>query len=143
MSEAQENSKPIVLIVDDDTDASRAVVRLLQKYDYELLTAGGGIEALDVLAKQPVDILVLDVMMPDMTGLEVCEKLRHQPRFADLPIILLTGLDDFETRHAGMKLGVSEFLCKPFPHQELVSRIDAQLRVRKLAKELDAAQSQL
>ncbi len=143
MSETQDNGKPVVLIVDDDTDASRAVVRLLQKYNYELLTAAGGVEALDILAKQDVDILVLDVMMPDMTGLEVCEKLRQQQRFADLPIILLTGLDDFETRHAGMKLGVSEFLCKPFPHQELVSRIDAQLRVRKLSKEIESAQSQL
>jgi DNA-binding response OmpR family regulator len=134
---------PVVLIVDDDTDASRAVVRLLQRHQYQLITAASGVEALDILAKRTVDVLVLDVMMPGMTGLDVCERLRSMRRFADLPVILLTGCDDFETRRAGMRLGVSEFLCKPFPHHDLIDRIEAQLRVRNLSKALDSVDGTL
>ena len=100
-------------------------------------------DRLDPLGEQPVDVLVLDVMMPEMTGLEVCHILRADARFTDLPVILLTGCDDVETRAAGMKLGVSEFLCKPFAHHELIERINNQLEVRRISRELDSIAEQL
>jgi len=86
---------------------------------------------------------VLDVMMPDMNGLEVCRELRQDGRFSDLPVILLTGCDDFETRAAGMKLGVSEFLCKPFAHHELIARISNQIEVRRILRQMDTLAEQL
>jgi DNA-binding response OmpR family regulator len=136
-------TKPVLLVVDDDELAAKAVVRVLQKRGYEVLCAHSGIAALKLLAERPVDVLVLDVMMPGMTGLEVCRELRQSPRLAELPVILLTGCDDFETRAAGMKLGVSEFLCKPFAHHELLARIRAQLDARRIGRELDSVVNRL
>jgi len=136
------DNKPVVLVVDDDELASKAVVQLLARRGFTMLTANGGRAALKVLGERPVDVLVLDVMMPEMTGLEVCRTLRSDGRFADLPVILLTGCDDIETRAAGMKLGVSEFLCKPFAHHELIARINNQLEVRRISRELDSIAEQ-
>jgi DNA-binding response OmpR family regulator len=108
-----------------------------------MLSAISGREGLEVLARNHVDVLVLDVLMPEMSGLEVCHSLRADGRFNDLPVILLTGCDDIETRAAGMKLGVSEFLCKPFAHHELIERINNQLDVRRISADLDTLADQL
>jgi DNA-binding response OmpR family regulator len=137
------DKKPVLLVVDDDELAAKAVVRVLEKRGFAVLVAHGGREALRVLAANNVDVLVLDVMMPEMNGLEVCRELRQDSRFSDLPVILLTGCDDFETRAAGMKLGVSEFLCKPFAHHELIARINNQLEVRRMCRQLDHLVEQL
>jgi len=135
--------RPIVLVVDDDELASKAVVQLLTRRGFTMLTALNGREGLRMLGETRVDVLVLDVMMPEMTGLEVCHVLRSDARFAELPVILLTGCDDVETRAAGMKLGVSEFLCKPFAHHELIARINNQLEVRRISRQLDTIAEQL
>ena len=135
--------KPVVLVVDDDELAAKAVSRVIERQGYTVLTAYSGRKGLEVLAKNAVDVIVLDVMMPEMTGLEVCRELRQDGRFSDLPVILLTGCDDFETRAAGMKLGVSEFLCKPFAHHELIARINNQVEVRRILRQLDTLAQQL
>lgn len=141
--ESTEQKSPIVLVVDDDELAIKAVVQLLARRGFEMLSATSGRAALDILAKKPVDVLVLDVLMPEMTGLDVCRTLRSDGRFSELPIILLTGCDDVETRAAGMKLGVSDFLCKPFAHHELITKIQNQLNVRRISADLDSLADQL
>ncbi len=141
--ETVETEKPVVLVVDDDELAAKAVVKLLGRRGFTMLTASTGREALAVLGSRHVDVLVLDVMMPEMTGLEVCRVLRSEAALAELPVILLTGCDDFDTRAAAMKLGVSEFLCKPFAHHELIERINNQLEARKIARELDTIAGRL
>jgi len=132
------------MVVDDDLLATKAVVMLLQRHGYEMVSASSGAECLKMLADgaQP-DVLVLDVKMPEMSGLDVCRTVKSDGRFRDMPIILLTGCDDLETRAAGMKLGVSEFLCKPFAHHELLARIDAQLDARRIGRELDTVAGRL
>ena len=137
-------TKPLVMVVDDDLLATKAVVMLLQRHGYEMVSASSGAECLKMLADgaQP-DVLVLDVKMPEMSGLDVCRTVKSDGRFRDMPIILLTGCDDLETRAAGMKLGVSEFLCKPFAHHELLARIDAQLDARRIGRELDTVAGRL
>ena len=136
--------KPLVMVVDDDLLATKAVVMLLQRHGYEMVSASSGPECLKMLAEgaQP-DVLVLDVKMPEMSGLDVCRTVKSDGRFRDMPIILLTGCDDLETRAAGMKLGVSEFLCKPFAHHELLARIGAQLDARRIGRELDTIAGRL
>jgi DNA-binding response OmpR family regulator len=136
--------KPLVMVVDDDILATKAVVMLLQRHGYEMVSASSGPECLRMLADgaQP-DVLVLDVKMPEMSGLDVCRTIKSDGRFRDMPIILLTGCDDLETRAAGMKLGVSEFLCKPFAHHELLARIGAQLDARRIGRELDTIAGRL
>jgi DNA-binding response OmpR family regulator len=143
MQTGSEKKKPIVLVVDDDDLATKAVLRVIEKQGYTVLTASGGRQALELLGKHAVDVLVLDVLMPEMNGLEVCRELRKDSRHSDLPVILLTGCDDFETRAAGMKLGVSEFLCKPFAHHELIARINNQLEVRRILRQMDNLAEQL
>jgi len=138
------NEQSIVMVVDDDELATKAVVQLLSKHGYDMRSASSGAECLQKLAEGMIpDVLVLDVMMPEINGLEVCRTLRSDGRFADVPVILLTGCDDFETRAAGMKLGVSEFLCKPFAHHELIERIENQLNARRIARDLDTIAGQL
>src|SRR5262245_9198351 len=126
-----------VLVVDDDKHAVEILYRLLEKEGFEVLRAQSGREALDVVGSNRVDVILLDVMMPEMDGFQVCEALRGAERTRDIPVILLTAKDDMETRVLGMKLGVSEFLTKPINKRELFARIRAQLHQRTLEHGID------
>nr|UXE44080.1 alkaline phosphatase synthesis transcriptional regulatory protein PhoP [uncultured bacterium] len=121
-----------VLVVDDDKHAVEILYRLLEREGFEVLRAQSGKEALATVATADVDVILLDVMMPEMDGFQVCEALRAADRTRDIPVILLTAKDDMETRVLGMKLGVSEFLTKPINKRELFARIRAQLHQRGL-----------
>lgn len=128
--------KSRVLIVDDDPNALEILSRLLSREDYECRTVDSGQGCLDILARESFDVIVLDVMMPNMDGLQVCEKLRANQTTRAIPVILLTAKDDMETRSRGMALGVSEFLTKPLNKQELFTRIRAQLHSRELDRRM-------
>ena len=126
-----------VLVVDDDKHAIEILYRLLQREGFEVLRAQSGKEALAVVAAQDVDVILLDVMMPEMDGFEVCTALRHEERTRDIPVLLLTAKDDTETRVLGMKLGVSEFLTKPINKRDLFTRVRAQIHQRTLEHGID------
>ena len=126
-----------VLVVDDDKHAIEILYRLLQREGFEVLRAQSGKEALAVVAAQDVDVILLDVMMPEMDGFEVCTALRHEERTRDIPVLLLTAKDDTETRVLGMKLGVSEFLTKPINKRDLFARVRAQIHQRTLEHGID------
>ena len=126
-----------VLVVDDDRNAVDILDRLLKKEGFDVVRAQSGAEALELATKSQIDVILLDVMMPQMSGFEVCEKLRNDTRTRDIPVILLTAKDDMETRVVGMKLGVSEFLTKPINKRELFTRIRAQIHQRTLDHGLD------
>jgi len=126
-----------VLVVDDDEHAVEILYRLLEREGFEVLRARSGKEALAVVAEQDVDVILLDVMMPEMDGFAVCGALRRDERTRDIPVLLLTAKDDMETRVLGMKLGVSEFLTKPINKRELFARVRAQIHQRKLEHGID------
>lgn len=119
-----------VLVVDDDRNAVDILNRLLSKEGFVVQCAHGGREALAAVAAHPIDVILLDVMMPDMDGFQVCEALRKEERTREIPVILLTAKDDMETRVVGMRLGVSEFLTKPINKTELFTRLRAQMHQR-------------
>jgi DNA-binding response OmpR family regulator len=121
-----------VLVVDDDRNAVDILNRLLTKEGFVVQCAHGGREALAQVAAHPIDVILLDVMMPDMDGFQVCEALRQDERTRGIPIILLTAKDDMETRVVGMRLGVSEFLTKPINKTELFARLRAQMHQRTI-----------
>lgn len=121
-----------VLVVDDDRNAVDILNRLLTKEGFTVLCANGGREALALAAAHTVDVILLDVMMPEMDGFQVCEALRQSDRTRAIPIILLTAKDDMETRVVGMRLGVSEFLTKPINKVELFARVRAQIHQRTI-----------
>ena len=127
-------------VVDDEPVVRGEVVAYLEREGFHVEEAATGNEALNRINDSRPDLVVLDVMLPELDGFSVLTELS---RGGDVPVILLTGCDDVETRAAGMKLGVSEFLCKPFAHHELIERINNQLEVRRISRELDTIAEQL
>jgi PleD family two-component response regulator len=134
---ALEKSSGRILVVDDDRDAREILKRLLGTQGYECVTAADGPQCMEILKTERVDVILLDVMMPGMDGLEVCEKLRADEHLRSIPVILLTAKDDFTTRASGMELGVSEYLTKPINKHELFTRVRTQLHSRALDRELE------
>jgi DNA-binding response OmpR family regulator len=133
-----DNTKGRILIVDDDIHAVEILTLMLGREGYDCASATSGAAALDVLHNRPMDVILLDVMMPEMDGLQVCERLREDAALREIPVILLTAKDDMETRARGMILGVSEYLTKPINKRELFVRIEAQLHAREIARKLSA-----
>jgi DNA-binding response OmpR family regulator len=115
-----------VLIVDDDPGVLAALQRGLRLGGFEVSTVGGGLAALDAIAEDPPDAVVLDVSMPDLDGVAVCERVRRAG--LDLPICILSALDDVADRVAGLRAGADDYLVKPFALEELRLRLLALLR---------------
>lgn len=125
-----------ILIVDDDPHTLEILSRWLAREGYQTIRADSGVTCLDRLRQERIDVIVLDVMMPEMDGLQVCERLRASAEWRGIPVILLTAKDDIETRARGMTLGVSEYLTKPVNKHELLTRLKAQVRSRELVRRL-------
>ncbi|MDH6118275.1 DNA-binding response OmpR family regulator [Kitasatospora sp. GAS204A] len=117
-----------VLVVDDDDTIRRSLERGLRLSGFAVRSAGGGRAALELIAAEPPDVLVLDVSMPDLTGTEVCRILREQG--TDTPVLMLSALDELADRVAGLQAGADDYLVKPFALEELVLRLRALLRRR-------------
>ncbi|MGF1428097.1 response regulator transcription factor [Kitasatospora sp. LaBMicrA B282] len=117
-----------VLVVDDDDTIRRSLERGLRLSGFAVRSAGGGRAALEQLAAEPPDVLVLDVSMPDLPGTEVCRLLREQG--SDTPVLMLSALDELADRVAGLQAGADDYLVKPFALEELVLRLRALLRRR-------------
>ena len=132
---------PTLLVVDDDPDSREVAARLLEREGYRACRAGGGEECLRIVASEPVDLILLDVMMPGMDGFEVCTALRAAGK--RIPVILLTAKDDIDTRLEGMHQGVSEFLTKPINRHELFARVRAQLHILELNRQLETVERNL
>jgi DNA-binding response OmpR family regulator len=128
--------KARIMIVDDDPHTLEILRRWLHREGYVTVSAEDGPTCLKSLESDPVEVIVLDVMMPGMDGLEVCQRLRANESWREIPIILLTAKDDMETRSQGMVLGVSEYLTKPVNKQELFARLAAQVHARELARRM-------
>jgi DNA-binding response OmpR family regulator len=117
-----------VLVVDDDAAIRRSLGRALRLRGFAVTEADGGAAALDLLERTPPDILVLDISMPDVDGIEVCRTLRDGG--SDLPVLVLSALDEVADRVAGLQAGADDYLVKPFALEELVLRLHALLRRR-------------
>jgi DNA-binding response OmpR family regulator len=129
--------KPTALVVDDNKGLLEFLVLLLSKNGLHAIGASSGQECLEIARSRVVDIVILDVMMPIMDGLRVCQELKKI--CPSTPVILLTARDDMATRSAAMDLGVSEFVAKPVNNRDLLNRIQTQLRTHQWQKETDQA----
>lgn len=112
-----------VLVVDDDTLTLEILGTILDLEDFAVRTAGDGESALAAIGEEIPDVLVLDVMMPGLSGFEVCTHLRAQPATQDLPIVLLTARDSDEDRRLGHECGADAYLTKPFSPLKLIETI--------------------
>jgi DNA-binding response OmpR family regulator len=116
-----------VLLIDDEKRMLDLVALYLQPHNYHCIKALGPYEGLDLLEREPFDIVLLDVMMPEMDGWEVCRKIRN---FSDVPIIMLTAREQQQDIIKGLKIGADDYVTKPFNEEELLARMEALLRRR-------------
>jgi two-component system cell cycle response regulator len=123
-----------ILIADDEPSGRHLLEALLQGRGYELAIATDGIEALALVQKLKPDLLLLDVMMPGMDGFEVCSHIRADATLEELPIVLLTTLDDRESRLSGLEAGADDFLTKPYDAVELLARVRTITRINRYAR---------
>ena len=120
-----------VLVADDDNDIRELVAFKLTQAGYEVVTAADGVSALETARTTPLDLAVLDLMMPGLSGLDVCAQLRREEATATLPVIMLTAKAQEQDVATGFAAGADDYVVKPFSPRELLSRVQAVLaRVR-------------
>jgi DNA-binding response OmpR family regulator len=123
-----------IVIAEDDRDIADLIAHYLQKAGWSPHVSPTGDEALVYIRKQPVDLVILDVMLPGLSGLEVCRALRADPATAALPIIMVTARAEETDRIIGLEIGADDYISKPFSPNELVARIRALMRRSKRAE---------
>jgi adenylate cyclase len=133
----------LVLVVDDQPANVKLLQQVLTMTGYDVITASTGPEALVKTARDRPDIILLDVVMPTMSGYEVCRAIRADPATALLPIVMVTALDPLEERVKGIEAGADDFLPKPINQAELLARVRSLLRIRELHKQVEAQARQL
>jgi class 3 adenylate cyclase len=124
-----------ILVVDDTPQNVKLLGDLLKAKGYEVTTAASGEQALESIARQPPDLVLLDIMMPGISGYEVCRKIRENPATALLPVVLATSLDPNQERVKGIEAGADDFLAKPVNQAELFARVKSLLRIKGLQDE--------
>ncbi len=126
-----------LLIVDDNQQNVELLQAYLEPLGCTIKTAADGLEALEAVDRQHPDLILLDVMMPRMSGFEVCKKLKTDPATRAIPIIMVTALNELGDIERGVESGTDDFLSKPVKKLELITRVKSLLRVRHLKRELD------
>jgi two-component system alkaline phosphatase synthesis response regulator PhoP len=117
-----------VLVVEDDKDIAALIVRYLTKAGYAAETLDAGTHVLPRVRQDPPELLILDLMLPGVSGLQICSALRAEPTTAAMPIIMLTARGEEADRILGLELGADDYLTKPFSPNELIARVRALLR---------------
>ena len=137
------NSPAKILVVDDTPRNVKLLADLLTAKGYGVATATTGREALDKLGLEVLDLVLLDVVMPEMSGYEVCLAIRANPATAVLPVVMVTALDPAVERVKGIEAGADDFLSKPINQAELLARVKSLLRIKELQDTVQAQASQL
>lgn len=127
-----------ILIVDDVLPNRKLLQAKLEREYFDVLSAASGAEALEIIGREQPDIVLLDVMMPEMDGLEVCRRIKRNPDTAYLPVVLVTALDQPEDRVAGLQAGADDFLTKPLDDVSLYARVRSLVRLKMTVDELRA-----
>jgi adenylate cyclase len=130
------NDQARILVVDDTAHNVKLLADILGARGYAVSTASSGKEALEKVAAEPPDIVLLDVVMPEMSGYEVCRAIRNTPQTARLPVVMVTALDPGQERIKGIEAGADDFLTKPINQPELLARVRSLLRIKELWDEL-------
>jgi two-component sensor histidine kinase/ActR/RegA family two-component response regulator len=124
------NKHPAVMIIDDNPDNLNLLSAILKECGYHIRPAPSGKRALEAVKSEPPDIILLDVMMPDMDGFEVCRTLKSGRKTKDIPIIFLTALDNWQDEGRGLMLGAVDYITKPFNNEIVKARVNTQLQLK-------------
>ena len=130
-----------VLIVDDYEANITALRKLLEGQGYEVLTATNGRDALDLVHREHPDLVLLDVVMPDVSGLDVCASLKNVAETCLTPVVLVSALQERATRIEGLEAGADDFLSKPVDPQELYARVRSLIKLKRLTDDLESAET--
>ena len=130
-----------VLIVEDDLQNARLLKRIVNADGFDAAVVHDGVAALAAIAADPPDVVLLDWMLPGVTGIEICRQLKSDRSTRLIPVIILTGLDARETRLEGIRAGADDFLTKPFDRGELQARVRSLARLKLYTDELDSAET--
>ena len=131
---------PVVLVVDDGAANRELLSMYLGSIDCEVRLAADGFTALEMIEKDPPDLVLLDVRMPRMDGYEVCRRIKAMPRGKLLPVVMITGLSQTRHRVAALEAGADDFMTKPVEGTELTARVRSALRLKELYNTLDSAE---
>jgi class 3 adenylate cyclase/CheY-like chemotaxis protein len=137
------NNPPRILVVDDVAQNVKLLVDLLTVKGYCVEAACDGRAALECIAREPPDLVLLDIVMPEIDGYEVCRRIRANPATAMLPVVMLTALDPACERIKGLDAGADDFLTKPFSQPELLARVRSLLRIKELYDKVECQSQEL
>ena len=133
----EQKKTPTVLVVDDDEPSLELLQAYLEDVDCKTVSAHDGPDALEIIAKEPPDLILLDVMMPKMSGFEVCKRIKKDPKTSDIPVIMVTALNEFGDIERGIDSGTDDFISKPVNKLELVTRVKTMLKLKHLSDKLE------
>jgi PAS domain S-box-containing protein len=144
MDNAQtKKAKGNLLVVDDDLFLRQAMDAFLTREGYEVRCAPNGQTALLFAGKDPPDLILLDIRLPDMDGFQVCRRLKGDPQTSNIPVIFISGLDDVSDKVKGFEAGGVDYITKSFQRGELLARVETHLALRRLQKQIEAQNAQL
>lgn len=133
----QKKTKATILVVDDNVQNLELLQAYLEDVDCRTIPARDGVEALETVAAKPVDLVLLDIMMPRMSGFEVCRRLKGDPKTADIPVIMVTALNEFGDIERAIGSGTDDFISKPVNKLELLTRVRTMLKLKGLTDQLE------
>jgi two-component system alkaline phosphatase synthesis response regulator PhoP len=133
----KQDTTPVVLVVDDNQQNRELLQAYLEDVDCRAVPAHDGPDALEIVAKNPPDLILLDVMMPKMSGFEVCKRIKNDPKTSDIPVIMVTALNEFGDIERGIDSGTDDFLSKPVNKLELLTRVKTMLKLKHLTDKLE------
>jgi two-component system alkaline phosphatase synthesis response regulator PhoP len=133
----EQEKTPVVLVVDDNQQNLELLQAYLEDIDCETVPAHDGPEALEIISDSPPDLILLDVMMPKMSGFEVCKRIKNDPKTSDIPVIMVTALNEFGDIERGIDSGTDDFLSKPVNKLELVTRVKTMLKLKHITDKLE------
>lgn len=133
----------LILIVDDNAENLKVLSRILRSEGYQIAVANNGPKALEVSRKKDIDLILLDIMMPELNGFEVCKRLKAKPRTKDIPVIFISALKDTKKKVKGFKVGGRDYITKPFKSEVVMARVKAQLELNQTKKELEKQNMEL
>jgi PleD family two-component response regulator len=135
--EKEQEKTPMILIVDDDQPSLELLQAYLEDIDCETVSAHDGPQALNIINKTPPDLVLLDIMMPKMSGFEVCKKIKHAPRTSSISVIMVTALNEFGDIERAIDSGTDDFISKPVNKLELLTRVKTMLKLKHLSDTLE------